>query len=70
VARPRQLLVDAGIAVVVFGLSLSLLAAGGTVGESEADARGLDGLAVALAALASLPLAGRRRAPLAVFALT
>jgi signal transduction histidine kinase len=49
---------------------VSLLAAGGTVGESEADARGLDGLAVALAALASLPLAGRRRAPLAVFALT
>ena len=56
--------------MVVFGLSLSLLAAGGTVGESEADVRGLDGLAVALAALASLPLAGRRRAPLAVFALT
>jgi signal transduction histidine kinase len=56
--------------VVVFGLSLVLLVAGGTVGESEADARGLDGLAVALAALASLPLAGRRRAPLAVFALT
>jgi signal transduction histidine kinase len=70
VARRRQSLVDAGIAVVVFGLSLALLAAGGTVGESEADARGLDGLAVALAALASLPLAGRRRAPLAVFALT
>jgi signal transduction histidine kinase len=56
--------------VVVFALSLALLAAGGTVGESEADVRGLDGLAVALAALASLPLAGRRRAPLAVFALT
>jgi len=56
--------------VVVFGLSLALLAAGGPVGESEADARGLDGLAVALAALASLPLAARRRAPLAVFALT
>ena len=69
-ARRRQLLVDAGIAVVVFGLSLALLAAGGPVGDSEADARGLDGLAVALAALASLPLAGRRRAPLAVFALT
>ena len=56
--------------MVVFGLSLALLAAGGTVGESEADVRGLDGLPVALAALASLPLAGRRRAPLAVFALT
>jgi signal transduction histidine kinase len=70
VATRRQLLVDAGIAVVVFGLSLALLAAGGAVRESEADARGLDGLAVALAALASLPLAARRRAPLAVFALT
>jgi signal transduction histidine kinase len=70
VARRRQLLGDAGIALVVFGLSLALLAAGGTVGDSEADARGLDGLAVALAALASLPLAARRRAPLAVFALT
>jgi signal transduction histidine kinase len=56
--------------VAVFGLSLALLAAGGAVGESEADARGLDGLAVALAALASLPLVARRRAPLAVFALT
>jgi signal transduction histidine kinase len=63
-------LVDVGIAVVVFGVSLGLLAAGGTVGDSEADTRGLDGFAVALAALASLPLAGRRRAPLAVFALT
>jgi signal transduction histidine kinase len=70
VARYKHLLVDAGIAVLVFGLSLALLATGGTVGESEADARGLDGLAVALAALASLPLVFRRRAPLAVFALT
>ncbi len=56
--------------MAVFGLSVALLAAGGAVGESEADARGLDGLAVALAALASLPLVARRRAPLAVFALT
>jgi signal transduction histidine kinase len=56
--------------VAVFGLSVALLAAGDAVGESEADARGLDGLAVALAALASLPLVARRRAPLAVFALT
>jgi hypothetical protein len=59
VARRGQLLVDAGIAVVVFGLSLALLAAGGTVGESEADVRGLDGLAVALAALAWPAGAGR-----------
>ena len=69
-ARHRQPLVDAGIAVVVFGLSLALLAAGRAVGDSEADMRGLDGLAVGLAALASLPLAARRRAPLMVFAVT
>jgi signal transduction histidine kinase len=70
VERYRQPLVDAAIAVVVFGLSLAILAAGGEFGESHAEARGLDAPAIALAALASLPLAGRRRAPLAVFALT
>jgi signal transduction histidine kinase len=70
VARYRQLLVDAGIAVFVFGLSLGILAAGRAVGESDAAARDVDGLGVALAALASLPLVARRRAPLAVFALT
>jgi signal transduction histidine kinase len=70
VARYRQPLVDGGIAVVVFGVSLALLAAGRAVGDSEADMRGLDGLAVGLAALASLPLAARRRSPLMVFAVT
>ena len=54
------------IAALVFALSLALLAARG----SEADTRGLDLLGVALAGLASLPLVARRRAPLAVFALT
>ena len=62
----KRLLLDAGIAVGVLGLSLVVLAAGG----SDGDARDLDALGVALAALASLPLVVRRRAPLAVFALT
>jgi signal transduction histidine kinase len=58
---------DAAIAVVVFALSLVLLAARG---DSGADTRDLDLLGVAIAALASLPLVAWRRAPLAVFALT
>jgi signal transduction histidine kinase len=62
----REFLLDAGIAAVVFALSLALLAAR----DSGADTRGLDLLGVLLAALAALPLVARRRAPLAVFALT
>ena len=65
--RRREFLLDAGIAAVVFALSLAMLA---SRGSSEADARDLDALGVLLAALASLPLVARRRAPLAVFALT
>jgi signal transduction histidine kinase len=65
----RQLVVDVGVALVVFALTLGLLAGGG-IGESEADDRNLDALGGVLAALASLPLVARRRAPLAVFALT
>jgi signal transduction histidine kinase len=65
--RPEVVL-DAGIAVAVFALSLVLLGAGGS--DSDPDARGLDLLGVVLVALASLPLLARRRAPLAVFALT
>jgi signal transduction histidine kinase len=68
ILRRREVLVDGGVAVAVFALSLVLLAA--RSGDSEADMRGLDVLGVSLAALASLPLAARRRAPLAVFALT
>ncbi len=64
--RRRELLLDIAVAAVVFGLSLALLAAR----DSGADTRGLDLLGVLLAALASLPLVARRRAPLAVFALT
>jgi signal transduction histidine kinase len=63
----REFLRDAGIAAVVFALSLAMLAARG---DSGADTRELDPLGVLLAALASLPLVARRRAPLAVFALT
>jgi signal transduction histidine kinase len=65
--RRREFLLDAGIAAVVFALSLAMLA---SRGDSEADARDLDPLGVLLAALASLPLVARRQAPLAVFALT
>jgi signal transduction histidine kinase len=62
----RELLVDAGIAAVVFALSLGMLAAGG----SDGSGRDLDALGVVLAALASFPLVARRRAPLVVFAFT
>ena len=62
----KELLVDVGIAAAVFALTLALLAAGG----SAEDTRDLDPLGVVLAALASLPLVARRRAPLAVFVFT
>jgi signal transduction histidine kinase len=64
----RELLADVGIAAGVFALSLGMLAAGDR--GSEMDARSLDALGVALAALGSFPLLARRRAPLFVFALT
>jgi signal transduction histidine kinase len=64
----RDALLDLAIAVIVFALSLALLAAGGP--DSEPDARGADLLGIALVALASLPLVARRRAPLAVFVVT
>jgi signal transduction histidine kinase len=62
-------LIDAGIAALVFAASLGLLAGGGAAAADE-EFRGLDSLGVALAAVASLPLLARRRAPLATFALT
>jgi len=67
--RRRELGIDAGIAILVLALSLALLASG-AVDDSEADARDLDALGVVLATVASLPLVARRRAPLAVFAVT
>ncbi|HYY33773.1 MAG TPA: histidine kinase [Gaiellaceae bacterium] len=62
----KDFLVDAGIAAVVFAASVAMLAARGA---SEGE-RGLDGVSVAIAALASLPLVARRRVPLGVFVLT
>ena len=64
----KELLADAGIAAGVFALSVLLLAAGAR--DSATDTRSFDALGVALAALGSLPLVARRRAPLAVFAVT
>jgi signal transduction histidine kinase len=58
-ARVRDLLV----ALVAFGLTLLLLSAGGT-------SRGLDPLGAVIAAFACFPLLARRRAPLAVLAVT
>jgi signal transduction histidine kinase len=55
---------DVIIAIVAFGLTLSLLAGHGNA------TRGLDPAGGALAALACVPLVRRRRWPLAVFALT
>jgi signal transduction histidine kinase len=67
--RPRRLagpasIGDAIVALVAFALTLVLLA-----GRGNAN-RGLDVLGVVLAALACLPLVARRRAPLAVLAVT
>jgi signal transduction histidine kinase len=64
----RDFFIDAAVAAAAFALSLAILAASGAA--DDPDARDLDGLGVALAALASLPLVARRRAPLGVFALT
>jgi signal transduction histidine kinase len=62
----RDALLDAGIAVAVFAASLGLLA--GDLGHHHGS--GFDAVAVVLTALASLPLAARRFAPLAVFVVT
>jgi signal transduction histidine kinase len=61
--RRRQLLLDAPIAAAIFAFGL---AATGHKAFEHAD-RDLDALGVVLVALASLPLAARRRAPLPVF---
>jgi signal transduction histidine kinase len=64
----RQRVIDVGIALVVFVLTLTLMTEGGVSGDEEA--RNLDLLGVLLAAGASIPLAARRRAPLLAFVLT
>jgi signal transduction histidine kinase len=69
-ARPEvapnrtNLLLDTGLAVAAFGLSLALIAV------EDSHSNQLDAPTIALAALASLPLIARRRAPLSVFVLT
>jgi signal transduction histidine kinase len=60
----RERLLDVALAIVAFGLSLILVAV------EDSGTNELDPAAIALAALASLPLVGRRRAPLAVFVFT
>jgi signal transduction histidine kinase len=65
VVTRRTLVIDAAIAAAILAFSLGILGHGGT----NADERGLDALAAALAALAALPLVVRRLAPLPVFAL-
>ena len=57
----RRRVTDGLIALFAFGLTLALLAHGGR------GSRALDPLGIVLAALASLPLLARRRAPLTVF---
>jgi signal transduction histidine kinase len=64
----RERAIDIGIALVVFTLTLLVMASGGVSGDEEA--RNLDLTAVVLAAFASFPLLARRRAPLVVFAVT
>jgi signal transduction histidine kinase len=69
-ARPKvapnrtNLLLDAGLAIVAFALSLVLIAV------EDSHSNQLDAPTITLAALASLPLVARRRAPLSVFVFT
>jgi signal transduction histidine kinase len=65
-ATHRDLAVDSFWALLSFVLALGMFASGG-LGTPEVDQRELDGLGVAIAAGMSLPLLGRRRAPVAVF---
>lgn len=67
-ASRSELLNDATLAVVVFALSLVLLAASG--GGLQNGRGVIDAPGVALTALATLPLIARHRSPLAVFVLT
>jgi signal transduction histidine kinase len=60
--------IDSAIAVVVFAASVGMLAAGET--DLRDSGGEVDAVGIVLSALASLPLAARRRAPLAVFVVT
>jgi signal transduction histidine kinase len=64
----RDRAIDVAVALVVYAMSLALLAA--RASDSTADTRGVDLLGIVLVALASLPLIARRRSPLAVFVVT
>jgi signal transduction histidine kinase len=63
----KTLAVDAGIGVLVLGLTLPMLAKGG-LGTPGPGARALDGLGVLLAAASALPVAARRLTPLTAYA--
>jgi signal transduction histidine kinase len=65
----RSLAIDAGVAALVFGLSLGVLASGG-LGIPDPHAHTLDGLGTLLVAACALPLVARRRAPLTVYLVT
>jgi signal transduction histidine kinase len=64
--RRYEQALDLGLALVVFGLSVAVLTG---ISEDE-PGKNLDATALVLLALASLPLAARRRAPLGVFVVT
>ena len=66
-APRKQRLIDAGIALATLAGTLTLLAVGNHI---EHDTASLDLAEVLLAAAASLPLAARRRAPVAAFVIT
>jgi signal transduction histidine kinase len=61
----RQLLIDVGVAVAAFAGTIALMFA--PESDEAHQPRDPDALGVLLAALASLPLVARRRAPVAVF---
>lgn len=65
----RNLVIDAAVAGLVFGVALGTLASAG-FGTPDPRARGLDALGVVLAAASALPLAARRLAPLSVYLVT
>jgi signal transduction histidine kinase len=66
----RQLLVDVGIAVAAYIATLGLMFLPESDEAHQLNTRDADALGFALAALASLPLVARRRAPLVVFVFT
>ena len=67
--RPLRLALDGALAAFALVVSLGAMSHGGWDREElAADGRDLDGIGVGLALLMTVPLVGRRIAPLAVFA--